>query len=175
MDDPSDVNDNAGVNWPTGYLRGAIAAVVQPGDVVEYTIYFLSDGGNDATNVQICDLVPANTTFLASAFNGLSPIDGGLPGTDLGMALALGSTTPTAYLTNVADLPDRGQFFSARTQPPAACKEPPLFTSPATATSNVGGAVVINVVTSPITLSKATAPGTPSNSYGFIRFRARVN
>lgn len=171
----SDPNDDNSLNWPSGYLRGAInGGSVKPGDVVEYTIYFLSDGGNDATNVTICDLVPANTTFISTAFNGLTPTDGGLPGVDSGIALAIGSTTPTFYLTNVADAPDRGQFFSPGTQAPVACNSP-SFTSPVSASSNVSGAVVVNVVTSPTTLPKANAPGNPANSYGFVRFRVRVN
>ncbi len=173
--DPRAADDNA-LNWPDSdpnpaintYLQGAVnGGFVKPGDTVEYTIYFLSDGGKDTTNVQVCDLVPANSTFISNAFNGLAPTDGGLPGTDLGIAIALSSTSaptqPTAYLTNVPD-PDRGQFFAPRITPPTACSG-----------SNNNGAVVVNVVTNPTTLPKATAPGTPSNSYGFVRFRVRVN
>lgn len=173
VDDPNDVNDNPSLNWPSGYLRGAIAQAAQPGDTVEYTIYFLSDGGSDATNVKVCDLMPANTTLLRTAFNGFSPTDGG-SSADLGTALALGSTSPTAYLTNVADSPDRGQFFPAGTSAPAACS-PPTFTTPLAASSNQRGAIVVDVATSPNTLLKATAPGTPNNSYGFIRFKVKVN
>ena len=165
--DPRAADDNA-ANWPqprSTYLRGAIdGGAVKPGDTVEYTIYFLSDGGKETTNVQVCDLVPANTTFIGTAFNGSTP-NQGLPGTDSGIALALNNsavpTEPTVYLTNVADS-DRGQFFSQGT-PPAAC-----------AGSNNNGAVVVNVVTSPANLPKANAPGNPANSYGFIRFRVRV-
>lgn len=170
----TDPNDDNSLNWPSGYLRGATdGGLVKPGDDVEYTIYFLSDGGNDATDVRVCDLVPNNTTFLATAFNNSTPTDGGLPGTDLGMALALGSTTPTAYLTNVSDTPDRGQFFAPGTSAPAACNSS-SFTTPVPGSSNVSGAVVVDVVKSPTNLPKATAPGTPANSYGFVRFRVRV-
>lgn len=178
IDNPSDSNDDNTVNWPTprtDSLRGAInGGLVKPGDDVEYTIYFLSDGGNDATDVRVCDLVPTNTTFLTTAFNNSTPADGGLSGSDSGMALALGSTTPTAYLTNVSDAPDRGQFFAPGTSAPAACNSS-SFTTPVPGSSNVSGAVVVDVVKSPTTLPKATAPGTPINSYGFVRFRVRVN
>lgn len=170
IDNPGDANDDTTVNWPTpftNYLRGAIdGGLVQPGDEVEYTIYFLSDGGKAASNVKICDLIPANTTFIPNTFNNLTPTDGGTAGAAQGIALALSTTnlptTPTAYLTNVADA-DRGQFFTPGTVPAGLC-----------ASGATNGAVVVNVVTNPTTLPNATAPGTPTNSYGFIRFRARV-
>ncbi len=173
VDDPNNANDNAGINWPSNYLRGAISQVVEPQDVVEYTIYFLSDGGSDVTNVKVCDLVPANTTFLSTAFNGSLPTDGG-SSTDLGIALAIGNTTPTAYLTNGSDTPDRGQFFDIGTSAPAACNSP-AFSTPLAGSANGSGAVVVDVVSSPTILPKATAPGAPNNSYGFIRFKVRVN
>lgn len=168
VDDPNSTHDNTS-NWPNPvktYLRGAISDIVKPGDEVEYTIYFLSTGSQNATNVKICDLVPANTTFVSTAFNNLTPTEGGLPESDRAIALALNSTSlptaPTVYLTNTADT-DRGQFFPPGTPLPAACSG-----------SNSNGSVVVNVITMPNTLPPAIAPGTPSNSYGFIRFRVRV-
>lgn len=65
-------------------------------------------------------------------------------------------------MTNAGDS-DRGEFFPAGTTPSANCSA-----------SNDNGAVVVDVVTNPDTLPQATAPGVPTNSYGFIRFRARV-
>jgi uncharacterized repeat protein (TIGR01451 family) len=163
-----DPNDNA-PDWPVGYLRGAIdAGIVRPTDEVEYTIYFLSDGDSPAKRVELCDLVPVNSTFIATTFNGLTPRDAGnLAQADTGIALSIGSTTPTVYLTNVGgDGQDRGQFL-ATTTALASCG----------AGSNTNGAVVVDVVTdttTPSNLPNATAPGTPTNSYGFIRFRALV-
>ncbi|MBW4575193.1 MAG: DUF11 domain-containing protein [Aphanothece sp. CMT-3BRIN-NPC111] len=162
----STTNDNDPL-WPTPatYLKGAInGGVVMPGDEIEYTVYFLSNGTSPVTNVKICDLVPANSTFMSDAFNGSTPTDGGTPGADLGMGLALRSsslpTAPTVYLTSIADAPDRGQFFPGGTTPSTSCSG-----------SNTNGAVVVNVGTLP----NATAAGTPANSYGFMRFRAKVN
>ncbi len=165
----ADPNDNA-PNWPAGYLRGAInAGIVRPSDQVEYTIYFLSDGDSSVRRVRLCDLVPSNNTFITTAFNGLTPTDGGLPGADTGMTLSIGSTAPTVYLTNVGgDGQDRGQFLAPNTSVPAPC-------GPG---SNTNGAVVVDVVTdttTPSNLPNATAPGVPTGSYGFIRFRAKVN
>ncbi|MEA5619594.1 hypothetical protein VB711_17355 [Cronbergia sp. UHCC 0137] len=173
---PQAANDNY-INWPTPidvssgiseFLKGVIdGGVVEPGDILEYTIYFISSGNTPVTNVTICDLVPENATFLETAFTGNTPTDGGLLNADLGIALAIGSTT--TYLTNAADTPDRGEYF-----PPG--KEPPLPTQ--CAASNTNGAVVVNVVrkmpaTTPDTLPHATAVDI-TNSHGFIRFRAKV-
>jgi uncharacterized repeat protein (TIGR01451 family) len=158
VDDPGSTNDNA-VNWPipldatttiSTYLRGSIdGGAVRPGDILDYTIYFLSDGGTSATNVNLCDLVPANSTFVPDAF-----------GNGTGISLILGGTTTA--LTNVPDL-DGGHFWAAGVEPSVDCSD-----------ANTNGAVVVNIVDSPATLPNSTAPGTPANSYGLIRFRARV-
>jgi len=63
LDDASDPDDDASVNWPTGYLQGNIDANAEPLQEVDYTIYFLSDGNSVAANVKLCDLVPENTTY----------------------------------------------------------------------------------------------------------------
>jgi uncharacterized repeat protein (TIGR01451 family) len=163
-----DPNDDA-PNWPVGYLKGAVdGGLVRPTDQVEYTIYFLSDGDSPTKRVELCDLVPVNSTFIATVFNGLTPTDGGLPGADTGIALAIGSPTPTVYLTNVGgDRQDRGQFLAPNAAIPASCGT----------SANTAGAIVVDVVTdttTPSTLPNATAPGIPTGSYGFIRFRALV-
>ncbi|MDZ8086763.1 MAG: hypothetical protein RMY16_14575 [Nostoc sp. DedQUE12b] len=151
--------------WPVGYLRGLInAGTVKPGDELEYTIYFLSNGFGNATNVKFCDLVPTNVNFLPTAFNGMTPNDGGLPAADRGIALAIGSTTPTVYLSNVADS-DRGHFYTVNESgTPSYCG------------TNTNGAVVVNITTVPSlpNLPAATGSGTPASSYGFVRFRAKV-
>ncbi len=54
---------------------------------------------------------------------------------------------------------DRGQFLNSGF--PSAC----------TATNNGKGAVVVNIGT----VSNATGAVTPANSYGFIRFKAKIN
>ena len=181
-------NDN-NPNWPTPlntnsslgstnfstFLRGVInGGTVKPKDELEYTIYFLSSGNTPITNVNLCDLVPENVTFSPSSFTGNTPTDGGLAAADSGIVLTIGSITK--YLTNVADAPDRGQYFPPGIIPPASVK--------CSVVTNTNGAVVVNVVTKttpPATLPQpgeilpyATAPGTPTNSYGFIRFRGVV-
>jgi uncharacterized repeat protein (TIGR01451 family) len=161
IDNPSDANDDSTLMWPTPlstYLQGVInGGNVKPGDLIEYTVYFLSDGGTPAQNVTLCDLVPFNSTFSSTTFN-----------TNSGIAMALSSsnlpTAPTNYFTNIADT-DGGQLYTAGTTLPAACAS----------NTNPNGAVVVKVVTGTTTVPNATASGTPSNSYGFIRFVAKIN
>ncbi len=160
---PKDIDDND-PKWPSNYLQGLInAGTVKPGDELEYTIYFLSNGLGAAKNVKFCDLVPSNVTFIPTAFNGLTPNDGGLSTADQGIALAIGSSTPTVYLSNVADT-DRGTFYSANDS-----------STPTSCGSNTNGAIVVNITNSTLTsLPPATGVGTPANSYGFVRFRGQV-
>ncbi|WP_257235808.1 isopeptide-forming domain-containing fimbrial protein [Nostoc sp. 'Peltigera malacea cyanobiont' DB3992] len=156
--------DDSDPKWPVGYLRGLInAGTVKPGDELEYTIYFLSNGLGNATNVKFCDLVPTNVSLIPTTFNGMTPNDGGLPGADRGISLAIGSPTPTLYLTNVGDS-DRGYFYTANDS-----------STPSYCGTNTNGAVVVNItVPSFPNLPAATGSGTPANSYGFVRFRAKV-
>ena len=151
VDDPTSTNDNS-TQWPTptsSYLKGAIdGGAVKPGDTVEYTIYFLSDGGSSAQKVNMCDLVPANTTFLPDAFASGS-----------GIAQATGSAAPV-NLTNAADT-DGGQYVTAGSSLPTgvSCNN-----------SNTNGAAIVNLGNIP----NATSAGSPTNSYGFIRFKVKV-
>jgi fimbrial isopeptide formation D2 family protein/uncharacterized repeat protein (TIGR01451 family) len=165
-------------NWPSPnntYLRGKInGGQVEPGNILEYTIYFLSVGGVPAANTKICDLVPDGLEFVPTGFNndtGISPNTG----SDFGIVLGWNSTntgslplpatplngTSLLRLTGVGDA-DGGEFFAAGTTPSTTCTA-----------ANTNGAVVV-VVGDATGIPKATAPGTPTGSYGFFRFRARV-
>ncbi len=68
-------NDNH-LKWPSAnssngispMLVGAIdTAKVSPGEEIEYTIYFLSAGNAPIKSVNICDLIPANTTYVTGS------------------------------------------------------------------------------------------------------------
>ena len=161
----SSPDDN--INWVTGYLKGDIIRNgVKPGDRLEYTIYFLSAGDTDITNVTICDLIPPNTTFVNGAYDSVGN------SSNLGMVFA--NSTSITYLTGLFD-GDPGKFYPPNTLPPTTCKKPPTNT-PLTAAHNTDGLVVVDVVTSPAKLPFAKSPpGTPSNSYGFVRFTVTVN
>jgi uncharacterized repeat protein (TIGR01451 family) len=78
VDDLTSDQDNA-AGWtqlPGGVLAGQIRVqpTLQSGDIVEYTVYFLSDGGQPVTNVKFCDPIPAGTTFVAEAAGTSGPI-----------------------------------------------------------------------------------------------------
>ncbi|NEP49812.1 MAG: DUF11 domain-containing protein, partial [Moorea sp. SIO3C2] len=136
---------------------------VMPGDELEYTVYFLSNGSNDANNLRICDRVPGETTFIPDSFNATA----GFPSSDVGIALfqsntslaSGGSAEPNIFLTNIPDS-DRGRYYGPGTSVPSGCN----------VTFNQNGVVVVEVGDVP----NADSPGNPPNSYGFIRFRALV-
>ena len=158
VDDPNDPNDT-NTNWPSNYLKGAISQnSIKPGDVVEYTIYFLSTGGSDASNARLCDLVPANTTFSADAF-----------ASGRGIKSSLGTTTTD--LTNANDA-DKGRFYASTETAPTGCRVGQTITNGngTTTLTNAKGAVVVDIGT----ISRATAPGT-ANSYGFVKFQVKVD
>jgi uncharacterized repeat protein (TIGR01451 family) len=159
-------------NTTNTYLRGAInGGKVEKDDEIEYTIYYLIIN-NQATNVKICDLVPKNTTFLPNAF-----------ATGKGIGLASNNTslptTPNNTFTNSNSDTDRGGYYPPGTAPAGGCKKPdpnnPNSFTDIIASDNTNGLVVVNVVTSPTFLPKANTAGSPTDSYGFIRFRAKVN
>jgi uncharacterized repeat protein (TIGR01451 family) len=132
---------------------------------VEYTIYFLSTGDINAKNINICDAVPDHMTFVKNTY-----------GVELGIGLGLNSTTipltPNLKLSNLLN-DDQGEFYAPVTAPPAnLCKKvaPGNTLVNVYGTNNDNGAVVVKIQDLP----KATAPGLPTNSYGFIRFRAKV-
>jgi uncharacterized repeat protein (TIGR01451 family) len=68
-------SDNSGITSGfSAFLQGVIdtahitpAQQPNPGDIMDYTVYFLSDGGKDAQNVMLCDFIPANTTYVRNS------------------------------------------------------------------------------------------------------------
>ncbi len=112
VDDPRDDNDTA-PGWsglpPIGIPELGSQTPLQSGDEVEYTIYFLSDGGQPATNVKVCDPIPAGTTFIADSFG---------PGSGILLNQA-GTATPQ---TNFPDT-DRGTYFSPLAPVTAPCPD----------------------------------------------------
>jgi uncharacterized repeat protein (TIGR01451 family) len=181
--------NDTNTNWPdkTIYLRGVISQPnIKPGDEIEYTIYFLSTGTGDATNFTICDLIPANTTFVPRTFSVSGEADKGIALGYKTTALA-DPNLPNILLTNVVS-DDRGEFYPANVQPPTSCRKPDPGNPPnyiqMTQSDNTDGLVIINVAKTPTstipdipvsTIPKATGSGTPFGSYGYVRFRVKVN
>jgi len=72
IDDQNDPDDNVSgwsalPNGLLGVINLGTEVSLQSGDEVEYTIYFLSDGGPVVNNVQICDAIPEQTSFVANS------------------------------------------------------------------------------------------------------------
>ncbi len=180
--------DNA-INWPgaavtvtigSGTVEGYIAGIangsqsartVSPGDELEYTLPFLSDGGVAAQDVVVCDLIPTNTTFISTAFNSSSPASPGFGN----RGILLSFNNETVALTNDNDgdeIPDSGSsdgvggyYFPGGLEPST------VFPGLNCGGSNNNGAVVVDLSNLP----NATAEGTPANSFGYIRFRVVVD
>lgn len=96
--------------------------LVRSGDQVEYTIYFISAGSQEATNVQICDAIPAGTTFINNSF---APASG----------ILLNQAGTQSPLTNGSDT-DQGSFFS-----PLA----PVASPPCADANNSNGSILLNL------------------------------
>lgn len=148
-------------NWPADYLVGAFdAGGVQPGDELEYTVYFLSSGNLAVGDVRLCDRLLPGQTFVTDAYG---------PGADVQLQLG---DSPVLDLTAADDGSDRTQLIPA--------------TSPVDATCNLQGAnddgtLIIDVTGAPGTgdpaiteLPAATGPGAPNDAYGFFRFKTRI-
>jgi|GEM_PF-4341434 len=100
-DDPNDDDDNAdGFSQlsPVGLLSLGDETPLESGDEIEYTIYFLSDGGGPVEDVQFCDPIPDGTTFVTDSFGG-----------SIGIQLNEAGTVSTR--TNASDT-DSGTFSS---------------------------------------------------------------
>ncbi len=182
--DTATSNDND-PSWPTAntqYLRGAIncttatpcnggtIASVPPKGSIEYTIYFLSNGATAARNVQLCDRIPANTVFQPDTYGvgngillGWNTTGGALPLPDpVNSTVGAGKVA----LSNIPDT-DAGQFLATNvsvTNSPTPCNN---------GATNPDGALLVRLGAA-IDVPNATASGTPTNSYGFIRFVVRV-
>ena len=160
IDDPDSDSDNDG-KWINNYLTGQINLKnVQPGDEVEYTVYFLSNGSANANNVKLCDVIADNMTLVESGF-----------GFNTGISLSFNGVTTA--LSNDFDS-DRGSFYRPNTNPPTFCQKVDSVTGDlvlVNSANNLSGAIVVELDT---TLPFATGAGIPSNSYGLIRFRAKV-
>ena len=171
IDDSTDDDNN--VNWlgfdnstqTNTYTLGEIdGGLVKPGDEVEYTIYFLSSGSETAQNVLVCDLIPENLEFSSQSFKSEPPAANGLPGAARGILWQYDGNIES--LTDGAD-GDAGYYFPPGVEPSSVF---PNIVCDHSGSSNTNGAVVVNLGDLP----GATNPGIPTNSYGFIRFRAKV-
>ena len=144
-------------NWPDNYLIGAIdAGKVQPGDEIEYTIYFLNAGNTEAENLRICDRITPNQDLKLDAYGA---------GNDLQLQL---DTQPAINLTSANDSSDRVRLIPSAQSVPANCylkgaNDNGTLLFDITGTGNTNQSDLTSVPGS-------TGKGTPDNSYGLIRF-----
>lgn len=177
VDDGEDKNgdtiiDNNDPGWPVDYIDGVIGlsninndqiVKASPGDVVEYTIYFLNTGDGAASNVQICDALKDFITYLPNTYN---PIV-----TNAGIELNFnGSSGNDRYLTGVND-GDQGEFVNAGIVSGCQIENPGTPPPDLVPLDNPNGTVKVDLTSN---ISASTGIGTPANSYGYIRFRAKV-
>ncbi|BAY62408.1 hypothetical protein NIES22_24820 [Calothrix brevissima NIES-22] len=83
VDDPNDSNDNTFNSTAVGVFDVSPngqngGGVVQSGDEVEYTIYFRTE--QSLENINLCDLIPTGTTYVANSIS----VTGGGVGADQG-------------------------------------------------------------------------------------------
>ncbi len=131
-------------------LKGATVLLnpqPKPKEELEYTIYYLSNGGQTAKNMTLCDFVPANTTYV--------------PGS---LQVVKGS----AAAVNVSDIPGDtdGGFYTVGTAQAAmhaACKT-------VDSTDTTRGAVYVNIGD----VAQAATSATAVPSTGYIHFRVTV-
>jgi uncharacterized repeat protein (TIGR01451 family) len=160
--------------WPnttgkatSSFLLGAVnGGTTKPKDEIEYTIYFLSTGTAPAQRVTLCDRIPANQTLILNGYNSVPQATGGNL-TDRGIAVSYAGSYQSYTSLNDGDT---AQYFSPQTALPTACG----------AAANTTGAVVVNLGSGATktlggTVPQAISAGSPTNSYGFIRFKAKVN
>jgi uncharacterized repeat protein (TIGR01451 family) len=196
VDVAGDPNDNE-TNWPLdptaatvgsgtveSYISGltgidnltAISGTtVRPGDQIEYTIPFLSNGDTTANDVLICDRIPQNTTFVDDAFNSVTSasVGSGNRGIYLefnNQQVALTNTNDSDEISNTPGNNDGigGYYFAPGVLPSNVF---PDIDCGGSNSANDTGAIVVDLGDVP----NATGEGTPDNSYGLIRFRVSVD
>ncbi|ESA34409.1 conserved repeat protein [Leptolyngbya sp. Heron Island J] len=152
-------------NWPNGYLLGELdAGLVNPGDEIEYTVYFLNAGGTTAETVRICDWIQPNQSFVTGLYGGND------------IELVIGSTTYNLTDDSDATTVDRGEVTTVGNLPAV-----PTCNLSGFSTSATDEVVVVDITgttgdpTGLATLPNTTGQGTPTNAYGYFRFTTKVN
>ncbi|ANV84862.1 hypothetical protein AWQ21_11015 [Picosynechococcus sp. PCC 7003] len=150
-------------NWPNDYLKGKTGTVAvsgdtvdaAPGDEVEYTIYFLNAGNAPASSVQICDALQDYLLYEPDTY-------------DINRGIELSFNSITTAFTNSVD-GDSGEFVAALAASGCQIEDtgnPGTFIP----LPNPNGTLRVELDS----IAPADGPGDPDDSFGFIRFRARV-
>ncbi len=67
--DPNDTVPGWSASLPFGLVSLEPNNILQSGDVVEYTIYFLASGSQAVENAKICDAIPPVTTYVPNSIS----------------------------------------------------------------------------------------------------------
>jgi uncharacterized repeat protein (TIGR01451 family) len=151
---------NHATNWADKYLVGSInGGLVKPGDKIQYTIYFLNHQGTNAINVNICDPILGNQTYVPNTIE-----------------LQLGNTTTATSLTDILDSDDRANYYPIGAMP-IKCN---VSASGVNGANNAGIAIGITGIGAikqpdlPV-IPGAIGIGIPIESYGLFRFTTQIN
>jgi uncharacterized repeat protein (TIGR01451 family) len=132
-------------NWPTTLKGAEDGGKVKPGDEIEYTIYFINNQGSAAKNVKLCDpILGTKQTFVNGSIK----------------LYKAGDTTGVS-------VPDTAHYAAGSA--PTDCN-----------LSGVTGGTAAEGIAIPVTdatftsIPGATSAGTPTDSYGYFKFRTKV-
>ncbi|MEL7502978.1 MAG: GEVED domain-containing protein [Cyanobacteria bacterium J06554_6] len=169
-----DPNDDNTLPWPTPLtttlVGGTNGGSVMPDDTLEYTIYFLSSGDRTAENIRFCDYIPTYTQLVTGGFNGNTPAAGGLTGADLSVEIFQnGSST---YHTGASD-GDAAVYFPPGVDPANDSRFAGIDCDGDgnALNANPNGAIAVDLGN---ILNASSATNVANQSYGYVRFRARV-
>jgi trimeric autotransporter adhesin len=141
-------------NWTmaggSSYLKGKInGGEVKATDTIEYTIYFRNAGNTPLKTVQICDLIPQNTTYQTGSIK-----------------LKIGNSSEIQIGDPTGDN-DKGEFLPANQSLNGLCRPDRNTAQIVASTDNKGGAVWLEV-------DRGSNPLEP-NDYGYLKFSVKVN
>ncbi|MGD1948323.1 MAG: hypothetical protein ACFB14_01605, partial [Leptolyngbyaceae cyanobacterium] len=143
------------------YLLGEVnAGFVQPGDEIEYTVYFLNAGESAAADVRICDWIQPNQSFVNGMY-GNNDVELTVGGATYQLTAASDVAVDRAELTTVGSVP------ASCNLPTGASVDDSVLVLDITGTTGIPTGLV--------TLPGTTGQGPPTNAYGFFRFTTQVN
>jgi uncharacterized repeat protein (TIGR01451 family) len=149
---------DSAIKWPSPYVLGTDdAGKIKPGDEIEYTIYYLNKQGANTKYLKICDPIRGQQTYVPNS-----------------MRLQLGDDS-MKILTDGVDGADRAQSYAAGTVP-ANCNAGAIINGVdrggvAIELTGTGSSVQPDLMAIP----SATSPGTPATSYGWFRFKTKLD